>query len=285
MKNNYSQQPSQTLAKAIAILDAFNSKQPERGIRELGRELGINSATVHRLVTTLSSAGYLEQNSKSQRYSVGPKVMTLANLYMRQNPISAVARKVFESYADRFEHNFYLGKLSNQGVVYLSVLDGRGPIRIVVETGRTAALHATATGKLLLAFQNDEYVRRFLTEDDLIAYTPRTITDPDLLRKALETIRQQGYALNDGEFYDEVGAISVPLIDNRSRATLGVCLAYPRHLITQEIITIEELLQLARQISKEISLRTSATGSMDTDDGGVTPAAADAIPAGLASNR
>jgi len=285
MKSDYSGQPSQTLAKAIAILDAFRNKHPDRGIRELSRELGINSATVHRLVTTLSNAGYLEQNSKSQRYSIGPQVMTLANLYMHQNPISAVARKVFESYAARFEHNFYLGKLSNRQVVYLSVLDGRGPIRIVVETGRTAALHATATGKLLLAFQNDRYVRQVLTEDNLIAYTPRTITDPEVLWKTLEAIRRRGYALNDGEFYDEVGAISVPLLDSRTQDILGVCLAYPRHLVTQKAIAVEDMLQLALEISKEISLRTSVAGTVDTESNSLMPTGMDSIPHRLESNR
>lgn len=254
---DFSQQPSQTLAKAIAILDAFSSEQPERGIRELSREIGINSATVFRLVTTLANAGYLEQDPATQRYSIGPKVIRLATLYENQNPISIVARKVFESYVDRFEHNFYLGKLSKFEVIYLSVLDGRGPIRIVVETGRTAALHATATGKLLLAYQDDDFIRRFLEASDLKAHTHQTITEADLLWKQIEEIRKKGYAVNDGEYYEDVGAITVPVLDNRTQTTLGLCLAYPRHLVIQERIFIEDLIPLAREISGEIVHRST----------------------------
>lgn len=272
-KQDFSQQPSQTLAKAMAILDAFSDEQPERGIRELGRELGINSATVYRLVTTLSGAGYLEQDPETQRYSLGPKFLRLANLYALHNPISVVTRKVFESYADRFEHNFYLSKLSNFEVVYLAVLDGRGPIRIVVEAGRRAALHATATGKLLLAYCDDDYIGQFLEVTELKAYTPRTVTDGTRLWQQLEEIRRREYAINDGEYYEDVGAVSVPLFDSRTQSTLGVCLAYPRHLVIQERVSVEELIPLAREIAEEIGRRMAdltvmpAEISQETDQG------------------
>lgn len=257
VQNDFDQQPSQTAAKAIAVLEAFDADHPERGIRELGRELGINAATVHRLVTTLANAGYLEQNPETQRYALGPKVMKLANLYIRQNPVSAVARKVFESFADRFEYNFYLGKFDKYEVVYQAVLDGRGPMRIVVETGGTAALHATAAGKLLLALQSDDVISRFLDSDELVPFTPRTVTDPDQLWEQIEQIRERKFAVNDGELYDEIGAIAVPVYGERGSLNTCVSLAYPRHLVNENRIQIEKLIPLAREIAEVISTHTA----------------------------
>ena len=247
------QQPNQTLAKALIILEAFTPDQPEWGIRELGRKLGINPASTYNLVRTFYNAGYLKQNPENQRYSLGLKIMKLAGVYARQNPLPATARKIFEDYSDRFKYNFYLGSLSGYEVVYLATLDGRGPIKIVIDAGATTTLHSTALGKVLLAFQKDEFIRGFLESSPLEAFTPRTITDQKALWDLVHDIRQKGYAINDGEHYEDIGAISVPVNDRFGKVTMGVSLTYPRYLFQNQRIDINELVALAREIAQEIS--------------------------------
>lgn len=249
------QLPNQNLTKALQILDTFSAKRPEWGIRELGRELGINPSTVYRLVTTLYQAGYLERNAENLTYSLGPKVMKLANLYAHINPLPALARKVFESYAHRFEHNYYLGSLVHYEVVYLAVLDGQGPIKVFVEPGGTTGIHTTAIGKVLLAFKQDDFIRRFLEESKLTRYTPRSIVDPDRLWEQIRAIRQQSYAINDGEQYDEVGAVGVPVYDSKGHVNMAVSLAYPRHLIYGKSLRLDELISLANEVAREIEMR------------------------------
>jgi IclR family transcriptional regulator, KDG regulon repressor len=258
MKNNFiNQQPNQTLAKALLILDTFNMRQTVWGVRELSRELDINPATIYRILSTLTNAGYLEQDHDTQRYSLGPKVLRLGNLYLQQNPLPETARKVFETFADRFQYNFYLGTLVNFQLVYLAVFDGRGPIKIVVETGGVISLHSTALGKVLLAYQSDEFIRQFMETVPLTRHTPRSIDNKETLWEQIHQIREQKYAINDGEHYDEVGAIGVPIHHKPNRVKLGVSLAYPRHLMLEKRIDIENLVGLANQVASEIALRTA----------------------------
>lgn len=247
--------PSQTLAKAILLLESFSLENPEWGIRELGRDLGINPTTVHRLVSTLQIAGYLEQDSKTQRYVLGPRIMKLAGVYVQLNPIPTVARKVFEQYADDFEYNFYLGMLNQFEMIYMAVLDGRGPIKIVIEPGGSTSLHTTAIGKVLLAFQDDAFIEGFIQNASLTAMTARSITDPEQLRAQLRRIRSQGYAVNDGEHYEDVGAVGVPVFEDLLPVRLGVSLAYPQHLIPRDRLHVDRLVELARQIAEEIAAR------------------------------
>lgn len=261
----FDQQPNQTLARALAVMEAFANGKPDKGIRELSRELKINSATVYRVVATLANEGYLEQNPATQRYALGPKVLHLASSYSRHNPISVVARKVFESFSDRFEHNFYLGKLSHFDVVYMAVLDGRGPMRIVVTAGEITALHATAAGKLLLAYQDDVFIEEFLHSSHLKPLTERTIVSPEELWEQIKKIRSDGYAVNDGELYEDVSAVAVPLHDVLSGHTMAVSLAYPRHLAIQGRIAIPDLISLAREIAQEISARGEGLQSEGSD--------------------
>lgn len=248
-------QPSKTLARGLLVLEEFTTERREWGVRELSRKLDMNPATVHRLVTTLCNIGYLAKDPDTQRYSLGPKVMRLADLYTRHNPVSNIARKTFERYSDQFRYNFYLGKLSGFEVVYLTAHDGQAPIKIVVEPGGTINLHSTALGKVLLAFQDSTYIETFLSRNTLKRYTHKTITDPQLLRERLADIREQGYAINRGEHYEDVGAVGVPIINPGRRVELGISLAYPQHLIAEGRIRVQELLALTRQIADDVADR------------------------------
>jgi DNA-binding IclR family transcriptional regulator len=252
-KRNIEDQPSQTLARALQVLEAFDTHQPEWGVRELGRKLELNPTTVHRIVATFLNAGYLEQNPETSRYSLGPKVVKLASLYAHQNPLSKIARRVFETYADRFEHNFYLGALNNYEMVYLAALDGRGPIKVVADIGGTTALHSIALGKILLAFQDDEYIQGYIDSTGLPAYSSLTITETDILWQEIREIRKQRYAINKGEHFEQVGAVGVPIQDALGRVTLAVSLAYPQHLVSQEHLSIEDIISLAQEVAEEIS--------------------------------
>ncbi|MDD5367851.1 MAG: IclR family transcriptional regulator [Anaerolineaceae bacterium] len=256
----YDQQPNQALAKALEILNAFSEDKPTWGIRELGRELGINPTTIHRLVTTLVNAGYLERSPERQTYSLGPRVLKLADVYHHFNPLPTVARKVFETYADRFEHTLYLGCLNNYEVIYLAIQDGRAPIKVTIEPGASTGLHSTALGKILLANQTDEFISDFINSHRLSTFTQRTITNPETLWDQIREIRECKYAVNDGEQYPDVGSLGVPVPENAHQSLYAVSLAYPRHLITENRLTIESLVPLAREIARDIAIRINGIG-------------------------
>lgn len=249
------EQPSQTLAKGVQVLEAFTLDRPEWGVRELSRELNSNPASIHRIVTTLCNTGYLEQDEETQRYRLGAKVMRLAGVYTRQNPISSVGRKVFEKYLDDFHYNFYLGQIVRYEVVYMAALDGHGPLKVTMEPGGTIGLHDSAIGRVLLAFQDQEYIDDFLAKEPFEQFTRHTITDAATLKARLEEIREKRYAVNIGEHYEDVGAVAVPIFRLDGPPELGISLTYPTLVMQEGRITVDELVILAREIAEEISMR------------------------------
>jgi IclR family pca regulon transcriptional regulator len=250
---SFKKPPSQTLAKGLSILSVFSAQQPTWGIRELARELDMNPATVLRLVTTLEHAGYLTQNPENSRYALGPVVMKLASLYQHHNPLPKVARRVFESYADQFEYNFYLGTLSGYQVIYLAVLDGRGRIKIMVETGGSTGLHTTALGKVLLAFQPDEYIDSFINRVGLTPFNANSITDPNLLWQQVRDIRRTSIAVNNGEHFEDIAAIAAPILGRHGQVVAGVSLAYPRQLYPDNAAYQERIKPLLHEIVSRIN--------------------------------
>ncbi len=255
-KRAVEEHPSQTLARALLILEAFSAEQPEWGVRELARQLGINPATVYRTVATFYNFGYLERNPTTHRYSLGLRGIELARQYLQRNPLPKLASAIFEQYGGRFEHNFYLGALSHYELIYLAALDGRGPIKVVVSMGRAVPPHTTALGMVLLAFQTDEFIERFIEATGLPAFTPHTITQPAAFWRVIHQVRQQQYAINAGEHYAEVGAVGVPVYNLAEQVTNSVSLAYPLHLIESQRLKVSELIPLAREIAQAIGRLT-----------------------------
>jgi DNA-binding IclR family transcriptional regulator len=146
--------------------------------------------------------------------------------------------------------------LNHFEVIYLAVLDGRGPIKIAVEPGGSITLHSTALGKCLLAYQCEEYIQEYLKATELVAFTERTLSKSEQLVEQLGEIRFKGYAINDGETYEDIGAIAVPLFGPRGQPiNLAVSLTYPRHLVTEKRLDIDQMTALGRIIADEISRR------------------------------
>lgn len=245
-------QPNQNLARGLLILEAFTEEYPQWGVRDLARALKTNPATMHRLLTTLENFGYVEQDKETHRYRLGPKIVGLADVYIEQNPLPVVARRVFEEFSNRYEHSFYLGVLSNSDVVYIAVLDGRGALKISMEPGGRTALYSTGMGKVLLAFQDDKFIETFLASVPLKANTRRTITSPQRLWKEIREIRRLGYAVNYGEHFEEIGAIGLPLRNTRGEIVAGFSLGFPMHWLTNGRIDIESLRQLSAEIVSTI---------------------------------
>lgn len=246
-------QPSQTLAKGLQILEIFSPGKAQWGIREMARELDLNPTTVMRLVTTLQNAGYLEKDLSTQRYMLGPMLAKMGNLYAHHNPLPSIAQRVFEHYTDRFDYNFYLGVLKRFELVYLAVLDGRGPIQVVVEPGGSTSLHSTALGKVLLAAQDDDYIQEFLDANHLTAHTSRSIVNPEELWSQIRTIRKEGHGLNAGEQFDDVGAVGAPVYNHLGKVIAGISLAYPRHMLEGQRLNLDELIALVKEMAAEIS--------------------------------
>ena len=248
---------NKSLARALSALDFFSQSDITWGIRELAREMNSDPATVYRTLSTLSNSGYLEKDPSTNRYRLGPKILMLAGSYSDQNPIQTVAQKVFEKYSQNFTHNFYLGQLYNYEIIYIAVNEGRGPIKISVSQGTSIALYSTALGKVILAFQDNDYIEDYIKRTSFIPYTDLTITDPEELMDAIYEVRALGYAINHGERHPDIGSVGVPLLYKNHKTNLAVSIAYPQHLVNEKKLKLDALVQLTKDIAAEINRRTS----------------------------
>ncbi len=245
-----------SLMNGLKLLESYSAGRKSWGIREWARELDMDPSSVSRLALTLRACGYLEKDPSTKRYILGPKVLRIAELYRDFNPLTSIARKIFESYLDRFEYNFCFAALEEftYEMIYLTVLDGRGEVKVLSLPGEIVPLHASALGKAVLAYQPSAYVDSFFKNNSpLKEYTKNTITDEILLRGELEKIKSNKYARNYGEIYESIGAIGMPIFNPKGEARYAVCLSYPIIYVKEERVL--EIINLVKEIALEMKTR------------------------------
>jgi IclR family pca regulon transcriptional regulator len=244
---------NQSLTRGIAILEAYNSEKQSWGIRELGRKLNINAATTYRLVTTLAKRGYLEQNAETQKYHLGPKVVQLAANYSTQNSLIEISLRVFAKYEKQFPYNFYTGVMRAEEIIYITVHESRGPLKIATEPGQRVSIYGSALGKVLLANESDGFIKKVLAKHPIERITSRTVANEKGLMKQIREVRKLGYAVNLGEVYEEIAAVAMPIRGLDDAVIAGISLSFPLHYLESKKLDLSKIVSLTHTISSEIS--------------------------------
>ena len=204
--------------RALSVLDALGDGA-ELGTNELSRRTGINASTVSRLLATLAGAGMVEHVPASGRYRLGLRLLQLGNAVLARIDLREVARPHLTALVSRDRETATLSAPGERDAITVDFVQSPASVQSVARVGRPSIAHATATGKVMLAFGSVQ-----LASGPLKAYTPRTITDRQRLTAELERVRRQGWAEAVGEREPDLNAIAAPVFDARGElvAILGV---------------------------------------------------------------
>jgi IclR family transcriptional regulator, acetate operon repressor len=239
----------QSIERAFDLLEMLADAGGALGLSELATASGLPLPTVHRLMRTLVNRGYVRQEA-SRRYTLGSRLIRLGEISSQL--LGTSLRPYLAKLVRLTGETANLAMLDGDEVVYLAQVPSPHQMRMFTEPGRRVRTHATAVGKALLA-QLPPAEARALLEHDMPAFTPTTITDPDLLLAHLEVIRQQGYAVDEGE--QEVGvrcfAVAVP----DAPAALAVSASGPTARMTDDAAEriVPALIGVAAEISRTIA--------------------------------
>jgi IclR family acetate operon transcriptional repressor len=205
--------------RALAVLDALSDGNPELGTNEIARRTGINASTVSRLLATLAGAGFVEHISETGRYRLGMRLLQLGNVVLARLDLREVARPHLHALVTETGETATLSAPGEHDAVTVDFVQSRASVQSVATVGRPSIGHATATGKVLLAFSGAEPAG-----GPLKAYTKRTITDRRKLAAELDRVRRLGFAEAVGEREEHMNAIAAPVFGARGElaAILGV---------------------------------------------------------------
>ncbi|CAN5649444.1 IclR family transcriptional regulator [soil metagenome] len=222
------------------------------GIRlsELTRQLKLPKATVYRTAVSWRQLGYLDQLEGGE-YVIGSRVFLIASAYRARLDLGHVARPALIDLNRRSGETVHLAVLDGDAMVYLDKVEGRQPIQVYTAVGTRAPLHATASGKAVIA-HIDRLMERW-PEMPLRRFTDRTITTRRGLARELEQIREQGYAVNTGEWHAEVAGVGVPVFDHSGSAIAAVSITFPQMYLGDE--QVRSLVGVLKPTAGQLSAR------------------------------
>ena len=183
-----------SVARALEVLFALADAGAETGTNEISRRTGINASTVSRQLATLAASGLVEHVAETGRYRLGIRLVQLGNAVLDRLDLREVARPHLQALAQETEETVTLSAPGEGVAVTVDFVRSPASVQSVAQVGRPTVVHATATGKVMMAFGADA-----IPSGPFERYTPRTITDPDEFAAELEKVRSRGWAQAVGE--------------------------------------------------------------------------------------
>src|SRR5256714_2640383 len=224
-----------SVANAIRLLTSFSGEEDELGITTLANRLRLAKSTVHRLATTLTSAGFLEQNGDTGKYRLGVALFELGALVRRRMDVANEARPKLRELLEKTGETVQLGIIDHFSVLYVYEMESRHAIRMAAAVGARAPLHCTAVGKVLLAHQPPEFVKKVLN-GGLAGHTPKTVTRREALLAMLEEVSEREHAIDDEESENGLRAIAAPVRNHTGEVIAALGVAGPVQGMTKKVM-------------------------------------------------
>lgn len=199
----------QSIERAFLLLEAVATA--DLGLTEIANEVGLPKSTVARLIHTLETVGAIERIDAEQRYRIGKTVRGLAGGGGRIADLVPQARPHLRMLARDTGEDAGLSVPDGLRVHYIAQEEAVNAILVKDWTGSTIPMHVVPSGLVVLAHWPTARVDRFL-QQQLEAFSPNSITDPDEIRARLDQIRSDGHAWVYGEFDADLNSVAAPLL-------------------------------------------------------------------------
>jgi IclR family acetate operon transcriptional repressor len=251
-----------SLARALDVLAVFQRGERDLGVTEIGNRLGMPKAQLSKILATFREAGMLAQDPTTRRYSVGMSAFVIGAKFVSSHQLTREALPVLRKLVDDTGHSARLGILHGESMIYLLSIEGRLFLEGGWGTGSLLPPHATATGKVFLAFMPKPEAERLLDSTELKAYTEHTICSPGALLREVMKVRREGYARSLGEVVTGLGALGVPVYSGEGAVVAVLNLAFPVHLLVDAQIQryVGILHEAARVLSARLGSRVYPFG-------------------------
>lgn len=253
-KKDKSEYIIQAVDHALDLLEQFQGDVDELGVTELSKRLKLHKNNVFRLLATLESRNYIEQNRVTENYRLGLKTLELGQTFIKQMGLLRQSRPVLESLVRECNETTYVAILKESHIVYLDVVETDLTVRVVPRVGSRLPAYCTAAGKIQLAYMTDEELDHYLPNRELKGYTSNTITDRDEFKSHLRKIAELGYAIDNEELDVGVCCVAAPIRDYTRRIIGAVSISGPSMRFSMERME-NELIPLVQKAGEDISTK------------------------------
>jgi DNA-binding IclR family transcriptional regulator len=242
----------QSVDRALNILEILAARG-EAGVTEIAGELGVHKSTAFRLIAVLEARDLVEQNVERGKYRLGFGIVRLAGATTAQLDLSQESRRACERLAAALGETVNVAVLDENRAINITQVRGTSAIAAHNWVGQRTPLHATSSGKVLLAFAS-QAVQESVLEAELRRYTSATITDPERLRAELAEVSERGWSATAQEFEMGLNGVAAPVYGNDGRIVAALSVSGPSYRLPEEAFprVAEEVRAAAAEMSRRI---------------------------------
>lgn len=220
-------QVTKSLLRGMAVLEAMAQVGDPIGPAKLGELVGLDKATVSRLLATFAHAGYVVHDHDTGRSRLTSRVLRLSRGFLEHFDLRTLSRPHLTALRDATGETVHFGQLDGERVVYIDKLESTSSIRLVSAVGQTMPVHTTALGKAMLAASSEEDRIRFVDRLDLRPVTSSSFTDATTLLADLERTAERGWAVDAGENEANVLCVGAAIVDGNGQVLGAISVSGP----------------------------------------------------------
>lgn len=242
----------QSVDRAISIMEIL-AERGEAGVTEIAAEIDVHKSTAFRLLGALESRGLVEQAEDRGKYRLGFGLVRLAGSVSTRMDVTQQSRPVCHRLAEEIGETVNIAVLRSHYAVNLDQVRGPAAVTTYNWVGQLTPLHATSSGKVLLAYVDRQRRADLLRAAGLQRYTPNTVTSVEALERELAQVRERGYAMSLEELEEGLNALAAPVRSFRGEVVAAVSASGPAYRFSEE--RMREVAPILVEGAAEISRR------------------------------
>jgi IclR family transcriptional regulator, KDG regulon repressor len=246
-----------SLKKALDILKLYlTSKNEELSLTEIAEASQLTKSTVSRIVTTLTSCGYMRQREKRGKYSLGTIYLEFSGALKKRLKIRNIAIPLLNELNQTLNEAVVLAVWNRSNIALVETFNEttstKEPLRVVPTEGNNLPLHASSLGKIILASMSNEELEGYFNNSNTIKdYTPNTITDINDMRNHLFIVRKEEVAFDDEEYHIGIRGLAAGLKDGEGKLVGAIGVVAPSVRFTRA--RLRELVPAVKKCAFDIS--------------------------------
>jgi DNA-binding IclR family transcriptional regulator len=257
------------LIRGLKILGTLSRESSKLTLSEVAASLGTTRSSAYRLLYTLEHLGFVEYDSQSKNYALGPQVLALGYGYLASRDIIDVAMSHLIRLRDRTGWSAHLGELHGRDVVYVARVATRRSIASIVHVGTRLPAHATTMGRILLSSLSDQEIRDLYSQDLNRSFNLSPHLDIAELLKQIAADRAEGIVVQNSGYEPGVASVAAPIRDVSGRTVAAINVSAVALLANEVELNgplRAEVLATAAAISRDLGQQTDPVQMVDVQN-------------------
>ncbi|KAB2330473.1 IclR family transcriptional regulator [Cytobacillus depressus] len=242
-----------TLSNAIDVLELFD-EEAALTPKEIENRIKMNRTNLYRILYTLRHRGLLDLDPQTGEYKIGLKVFHLASLSLKRLDVKTISHPFLQILGNLLNESIHLVVKNNQFAIFVDKIEANEDVNMGSYIGWSAPLYCTASGKLLISYESDEWIKSYFKNLDLKKYTDNTLVQYEQFMNNITNIREKGYSSDEEEMVEGLTCFAVPIIGHSGKIVAAVSVSgATTKMNKKKELVLEELKKTATEISKTIT--------------------------------